>query len=182
MSVLQLTKRLTTRPQVVACSGLAVRHYQGEADIEPWLALRRAAFARQRLGIRDWSRSDFEAEFLTRWWWRPERMWLAEPAPQSRLGLNSRDDVPPAPLITGSVTLGCRGEAANHVPVVHWLAVHPSWRRRGVASSLVARLEAAVWEMGQRQVWLETHDAWIGAAGLYRKLGYQPASASASQE
>ena len=54
-----------------------MRHYQGPEDVAVWLDLRRRAFARQRVGVRDWDASDFEREFLEKSWWRPDAMWFA---------------------------------------------------------------------------------------------------------
>ena len=75
-----------------------------------------------------------------------------------------------ARCIVGSVTLAARGPAAR--PVAHWLMVLPSMRRCGIGRLLMATLETACWDAGQRQVWLETHAAWSEAAALYRTLGY----------
>jgi GNAT superfamily N-acetyltransferase len=55
---------------------------------------------------------------------------------------------------------------------VHWLAVLPGWRRRGVGRYLMSVLEARAWELGYREVWLETHAAWAEAVRLYQALGY----------
>jgi len=173
MSVLQLIKTLDQAPEITACSSVTVRHYLGDQDIEPWLALRRAAFARERLGVRDWTRADFEAEFLSRWWWRPENMWLAETVPSDDSDAANEKSTP---ALIGTVTLAFRGDEENAVPAVHWLAVHPGYRRRGIARHLLAHLEAAVWQLSLRQIFLETHDAWSSAAHLYRSLGYLPAA------
>ncbi|MCE9555850.1 MAG: GNAT family N-acetyltransferase [Planctomycetes bacterium] len=169
MAVLQLTKQLKQRPCPECPPGIVLRHYQGEEDIEPWLALRRAAFARQRLGVRDWSRVDFEAEFLARWWWRPQHMWLAEAALPELFpvagALNGQ--------LLGTITLAFRGDNQETArPVVHWLAVHPAWRRQGVGKVLIILLEMAAWDMGYRQIWLETHADWKEAEALYLQLGY----------
>ena len=58
-------------------------------------------------------------------------------------------------------------------PVVHWLAVLPGWRRRGIGRLLLSRLHQDCWDAGYRQVWLETHAAWQAAVRLYRELGYR---------
>lgn len=174
MTVLQLAKTLSEVPRVPDCPGVVVRNYLGAQDLEPWLALRRAAFARERLGVRDWTRDDFEAEFLSRWWWRPERMWLAESA---TVGVaDAASELRTNPLLIGTVTLAFRGDEDCPVPAVHWLAVHPRYRRRGIGHLLLARLEAAVWQLSLRQICLETHDAWKSAENLYRSLGYLPAA------
>ncbi len=161
---MQLTRKLIERPRVPALDTVGVRAYQGQPDIEAWLDLRRRAFARQPLGVRDWDASDFQREFIEKPWWRPEAMWFAET--QTLL-------LPAKPI--GTVTLAYRGDLPQAKPVVHWLAVLPSQRRRGIGGLLMATLEAAVWDAGGRQVWLETHGQWAEAVRLYEALGYEPA-------
>ncbi len=167
--VQQLTRVLVSRPAGVAVEGMRLRTFVGEGDIEHWLAIRREAFARERVGVRDWDRDDFAREFLRKPWWRPEAMWFAE-AVEAR----SAGERPPS-VPVGTVTLARRGDPPFDVPVVHWLAVRRSYRRRGIARWLVATLEAAVWDAGGRQVWLETHSAWREAGRLYESLGYRAA-------
>ncbi|MGD9723959.1 MAG: GNAT family N-acetyltransferase [Pirellulales bacterium] len=162
--VLQLTRQLYQRPETPAVDGVRLRHYAGPADVETWLALRRQAFARQRVSLGDWDAADFAREFLEKPWWRPECMWFAEARGALSLG----------PRTVGTVTLARRGDPPRDRPVVHWLAVLPGYRRRGVGRLLMAALEAAVWDAGERQVWLETHSAWAEASRLYGALGYTP--------
>jgi GNAT superfamily N-acetyltransferase len=162
-SVLQLTKKLLEQPQIVDLPGFQLRHYQGPEDVEFWLELRRRAFARQKLGVGNWDRADFEREFLAKPWWTPESMLFAESVGQS--GANA---------VVGTVTLARRGESPDARTAVHWLAVLPSYRRRGVGRLLLTAVEAAAWQAGSRQVWLETHAQWLEAAALYRALGYVP--------
>jgi GNAT superfamily N-acetyltransferase len=162
--ILQLTKRLLAPPCPAAVVGIRLRHYRSVSDAEIWLELRRRAFARQKLGVGDWSAADFAREFLQKPWWRPEAMWFAE---TDSPGLTAS--------AVGTVTLARRGDTHDARSAVHWLAVLPSWRRRGVGRLLITSLEAAVWETGQRQVWLETHAQWSEAARLYESLGYGPA-------
>lgn len=161
--VLQMTRRLTLRPTPPELSGIRLRHYAGPQDIETWLEVRRRAFARQKVGISDWDTGDFHREFLSKPWWRPEVMWLAEAQPL----------LLPAKVV-GTVTLARRGDAPDDKPVVHWLFVVPSYRHRGVGRLLLSTLEAAVWDKGERQIWLETHSAWSEALRLYESLGYRP--------
>ena len=164
-AVLQLTRRLDARPVSPAVSGVRLRHFAGTADVEIWLDLRRRSFARQKLGVRDWDASDFAREFLDKDWWHAEAMRFAE---LQRLPLAPYSAV-------GTVTLARRGNAADAKPVVHWLAVLPGYRGRGIGRLLMTTLEAAVWDAGGRQVWLETHSQWAEAARLYQVLGYRPA-------
>lgn len=164
--VLQLTKKLTVCPHAREVDGIRLRHYAGPQDIETWLDLRRRAFAREKVGIGNWTVYDFHREFLTKPWWRPETMWLAEAQPLL------------LPFtVVGTVTLARRGDEPDAKPVVHWLFVAPAHRRRGIGHLLLATLEAAVWDSGERQIWLETHAAWREALRLYESLGYEPAGA-----
>jgi ribosomal protein S18 acetylase RimI-like enzyme len=162
-TVMQLTRELPKRPTLPEVACVRLRHFVGQQDVEVWLELRRRAFARQKLGVRDWDAGDFEREFLHKSWWHTDAMWFAE---AQRLPLTAHAAV-------GTVTLARRGDGPDAKPVVHWLAVMPGYRRRGVGRLLIATLEAAVWDSGGRQVWLETHSQWAEAAGLYESLGYQ---------
>jgi GNAT superfamily N-acetyltransferase len=119
--------------------------------------LRERAFAREKLGVRRWNVADFRGEFLDRPWWRPDWMWFAEE---------------PLAGPVGTVALALRQSAEGTVPVVHWLCVLPTWRRRGIGRLLMTNLEQAAWDEGYRQVALETHESWRAAAALYDSLGY----------
>ena len=165
-SVRQLTIQIRERPQCLPPAGVSLRHYRGEQDIEQWLAIRHAAFAKQRFGVRQWTAADFQAEFLDKWWWRPERMWFAEATQGGGRGC------------VGAVTMAFRGERVTATPVVHWLAVLPAWRRQGVASCLMDAVEQACWDAGHRRIDLETHAGWTAAVEFYRARGYHEAHAS----
>ncbi len=167
-SVLQLTRKLAEKPVIWAIPGIRVRHFVEWADVTPWLDLRNRAFAKQRLGVRQWTAGDFAAEFTTRWWWQPEHCWLAEACGK---GSDPLADERKPPII-GSVTLAMRGDRDSSGPAVHWLMVLPDYRRSGIARLLMAHLEAAAWELGHREVVLETHAAWGAAAKFYAALGY----------
>jgi GNAT superfamily N-acetyltransferase len=158
-----MTKQLAQQPILPELPGIRLRNYAGPQDVETWLDVRRRSFARQKVSISDWDASDFEREFLSKPWWQPEAMWLAEARPLLM-----------PPKVVGTVTLARRGETPLDKPVVHWLCVVPSYRRRGIGRLLLSTVESAVWEAGQRQIWLETHSAWSEALRLYETLGYRP--------
>jgi GNAT superfamily N-acetyltransferase len=161
IAVLQLTKRLHKLTQVIEINGFTIRGF-APSDIQPWLELRHRAFAREMLGVREWTPADFETEFRQRWWWDPAKMWLVE---------TKSANLPPR--LVGSVTLAMRGEPASAKPVVHWLMVAPEARRQGLARALMSHLESAAWNTGHREIHLETHTAWQAAARFYETLGYQ---------
>ncbi|HEX4128456.1 MAG TPA: GNAT family N-acetyltransferase [Pirellulales bacterium] len=161
--VQQLRLVLEAEPPRFDLPGFTLRHYRGPDDIDRWLELRQRAFARQRVGVGTWSRADFERELLMKPWWRPERVWFAEPRGES------------SPV--GMVTLAERGRGTAAVPVVHWLALLPTWRRRGIGRLLMNAVHRAVWNAGGREIRLETHSAWTAAGKLYEALGYVPVPA-----
>ncbi|MGE0607170.1 MAG: GNAT family N-acetyltransferase [Pirellulales bacterium] len=165
-NVLQLVRSLEVRPSAAARSDVTVRNFAGSADIRPWLELRSKAFARQPVGVRAWDMADFAAEFMQKAWWNPDRMWIAEAAqPGTLLGLE----------FVGTVTCAMRGTGATARPAVHWLAVHPRWRKQGIGRMLLATLETACWDAGHRTICLETHADWAAAGRLYKTAGYVPA-------
>jgi ribosomal protein S18 acetylase RimI-like enzyme len=53
------------------------------------------------------------------------------------------------------------------------VAVHPQWRRRGIARALIAALLEAARARDLDRVWMETNDDWHDAIGLYRRCGFQ---------
>ncbi len=165
-TILQLRHALIVRPVPTAVAGIALRTFRGQQDVDPWLELRHRAFAREAVSVRRWSAADFESEFLLKRWWQPDRLWFAETV----AGLVR------SPQIVGTVALAMRDAGESPKPVVHWLAVLPNWRRRGVGRLLLSALEAACWDDGFREVYLETHARWTAAGRFYKALGYESAS------
>jgi GNAT superfamily N-acetyltransferase len=162
-AVVQMWKDLRTPGEIPSVEGVALRTYSGEDDINAWADLVTRAFARSQPGIAEWDERRFRAEFLDRLWWEPARLWLAE----------SVDDEGQHTLV-GTVALGQRGANGPAArPVVHWLAVSRECRGRGVGRLLMATLENASWDRGDRRIWLETHAGWSDALRLYEALGYQ---------
>lgn len=161
--VLQMTKKLLSPPEPPSVAGICLRHYRGLADAEIWIELRRRAFANEKLGVGSWN---------SRLCPRVLGEELVEPPGD----VVRRDRF----AISGADGSGHRDACTTRRPArrtggIHWLAVLPGWRRRGVGRLLVTTLEAKVWQAGHRQVWLETHAQWGEAARLYESLGYEPA-------
>lgn len=138
-----------------------IRCFRDPDDVAAWLALRTAAFADLTAGGRHWTASDFHREFVGKPWWSPERMWLA------------RD---PLGAIVGSVTLGRSGRPPHDEACVMWLMVDPAHRRHGIGSLLLATLERAAWDAGERRLTLETHSSWTDAVRLYERFGFHSIS------
>ena len=164
MNVAQLATSLEIAPEHNVVEGVTLNTYRGKRDAEAWVAVRNRAFSRLRVGVRAWNMEDFENEFLHKWWWNPQHMWFA----------HCDRAVAADGSCIGTVTLAFRGPPEAAVPVVHWLAVVPEWRRRGVGRLLMATLERYCWDRGLREIRLETHREWTAALALYAALGYRP--------
>jgi GNAT superfamily N-acetyltransferase len=157
LPLLRFTKSLLSAPAASSSDGVTLRTFEGR-DVAVWLALREAAFRGLVAPGRPWTATDFEREFLAKPWWSPQRMWLATDAGGE---------------LIGAVTLGRSGRRPHDLPCVMWLMVVPQLRRRGLGRALLATLERAVWEAGERSVTLETHASWTDAVRLYEQCGYQ---------
>ncbi len=159
MNVLQLRKCLVARPELPEISEIVVRNYVGPGDIPLWSNLLDAAFTAAQPPVRHMDGSEFSRQIQGSHWWSAKRMWFAETN-------NTSEPV-------GTVTLGLRQGKTRTSPSIHWLAVHPAWRRVGVARLLMAHLEQSCWDAGFRQVDLETHRGWRAAKKFYQTLGYR---------
>jgi len=163
MPTVHIYKRfLLARPESPAPAGYRFRCWQGVRDIEHWLALRQLAFEAEQRGVGQWNLAKFQAEFLSQPWWRPDRLWFAEPA-----------DGPPGGQPVGTIALAQRGVEGQRQAVIHWLSVAPEHRRKGVALALVRTAEAAAWDDGHRRLMLQTHASWHAANRFYLAAGYE---------
>jgi GNAT superfamily N-acetyltransferase len=86
----------------------------------------------------------------------------------------TENERPSDEILSGSVTLLIGRAGCSVTARVHWLLVHPDFRRRGIARLLMANLEQACWDAGIRRISLETHRNWTAAVACYRSLGYVP--------
>ncbi|MDX1965224.1 MAG: GNAT family N-acetyltransferase [Pirellulales bacterium] len=200
--ILHLEKILNSPPEDAFAisrehsAGFTPRHYRDSADILPWLRLRTLAFAKERPGLAQWTERDFEREFLAKPWWSPTRMWLVEDftpgggAPVlvgavclAERGATTHDPLPGQSISGGGMIPDARsapggGDAVLPLSVIHWLMVHPGYRRRGLGEWLIHVLEQAVWDSGGRTIHLETHAGWSAAVRLYTRLGYSPVAST----
>lgn len=72
----------------------------------------------------------------------------------------------------GAVALGRAGRPPHDRISLQWLMVAPMQRRRGIGRALIAVVEQAAWDAGERELSLETHADWRGALRLYEHCGY----------
>src|SRR4051812_28876172 len=114
--ILHFRKQLTAPPVALVVPGIHVRQIQIPDDIAPWLELRERAMETETPRVRPWSPADFRAEMIEKAWWRKDRSWVA---------------ITHSANIVGAATLAIRSGQNAAIPVVHWLLVDPSFRRRG---------------------------------------------------
>jgi len=151
---------ILTRPRLDAWplgeeTGLWIRSFSGgKEDLEHWLRIQNAAFARGG-SAPAWDRTDFARELSRRPWWRPERLLLAGWT-EIPVGTVAWEPIP-----------------ADGVVQLHWLAVDPSTRRRGVARGLIQAAAQRVDDPACRQIRAETLIHWAAAVACYRSLGFQ---------
>jgi GNAT superfamily N-acetyltransferase len=143
---------------------MAVRPFRIQADIDPWLELRSAAFKSEHPPAGAWTPDDFHREFIAKPWWSPDRLWVVEPLAGGPF----------------AATIGLIVPAPNQPrrAALHWLAVRPASRGTGLGSFLIRHAERAAWEAGARELWIETHAGWQAATALYRRLAFHESTAS----
>ena len=154
-TVLQLRKRLAKQPVIIDFPEIELRNYGGDEDFQSWLEMRSECYSGLTASAKSWTAADFGREFLSRGWWNPESMWFATSGEGA------------AATEIGSVTLSSAGSYR-----LQWLMVRPDCRRQGVGRALVVAAERRCWELGGREIELETLDQWTAATSLYRSLGY----------
>jgi ribosomal protein S18 acetylase RimI-like enzyme len=75
--------------------------------------------------------------------------------------------------IVGSAQLALEGKPnGRHRAEVQKVMVRPSHRRRGIATAMMAEIEATALARGVRLLFLDTSEGYGGARALYDELGY----------
>jgi ribosomal protein S18 acetylase RimI-like enzyme len=159
--ILRMRKDLSPPNVAMAVGGWQIRLAGAGWDVDRWLELRAAAFQALTAGGRPWTRDDYSREFAGK------QLWLAVLTGGERR--RTKDQV------IGAVALGRSGRPPQDRASLEWLMVHPAHRRQGIGQSLIAVVEQAAWDSGEREIVLETHADWRDAVRLYERCGYVPA-------
>lgn len=130
------------------------------APANDWLALRNACLAKPTQ--RPWNATNFTREFLSQAWWTPEQMWFAR----------ATDEVGVEQTV-GSITLALRRQENREQAHLHWLLVHPSWRRNRIALDLLRVAERSAHARGHDCLFAETLATWTEAVAFYRATGFR---------
>ena len=117
------------------------------ADLDEVLAIERLSFATP------WSRGAFLYEMRQN---PAARCWVARGAP-------------PAPSVLGYL---CLWEVPPEIHITN-MAVHPEWRRQGIARALLAAILEDARRRGMTLALLEVRPTNAEALGLYEGLGFQ---------
>ena len=104
-----------------------------------------------------------------RWTWRKRRVQQVLRAPDTVVRVA---ETAPGTEIAGFAIMRFGVERAH----LSLLAVHPSYRRRRIAQSLLRWLEDSARSAGLREVRLEVRTGNTTALGFYRRLGYRAVS------
>jgi len=151
-------KTLEKRPVSPAAGPVKIVPFQGETDIDRWLAVQNDAFRGSRPAGREWNRAWFLRELCHKPQWNPAHLWLAE------IG-----EIPAGAIYLATFP----GQTTGNL---QWLAVRAEFQRQGVATALITHLECAAFDEGVTTIRLETLSTWTAAVRLYERLGYQPSS------
>jgi ribosomal protein S18 acetylase RimI-like enzyme len=136
-----------------------------DADLAAWVQLQNEILA-ERGSPRRWGEAECRRELTSRPWWSPERLLLA-----------CRPD-DPAPL--GCVAIEI--DSATASAQLHWLAVRPEARRRGVATRLLDEAERRARSAGCRQLRAESLRQWTAAVSFYIARGFREGREGASAD
>jgi GNAT superfamily N-acetyltransferase len=147
------------QPSRASCQDCLIRAFQGPADIPAWLAIHAAVFGPLAGLPRAWREADFRREFVSKPQWSSQSMGFAE---------MNRDGEGPV----GTVAWTPHPRDASWAEI-RWLAVVPEWRRRGVASRLLAWAERKCLQQGRDCVRVETLTSWETAVAFYHAHGYR---------
>jgi ribosomal protein S18 acetylase RimI-like enzyme len=75
--------------------------------------------------------------------------------------------------IVGNVSLIPFYQHGRRIQLIANVAVHPDYRRRGIARQLTRRALQAAHERSSQEIWLHVRDDNLGAIALYEELGWQ---------
>jgi len=162
--ILHLKKSLAAPLADAFLPGITIRTFGLPRDVPAWLALRDEVFGRLVASGRPWTERDLEREFAGK------SVWIAEANDAGR-----SIDAEPSDVVVGAIALGRCGRPPTDRPSLQWLMVAPAHRRRGIGQALIAVVERAAWDAGERELVLETHADWHDALRLYERCGYRKA-------
>jgi mycothiol synthase len=153
---LRMWRNLNDLPEVEVPSGYSLRSFES-GDEGGFVEVKNAAFSGEHAGGRDWTVADFEKEYLRSPLFRAERIFFA---------------VCDGELV-GTTTAWTAEFEGREVGLIHWVAVVPEHRGKGLGWLLNVQALHKLKEMGYEECVLSTNESLSSAVRLYGRLGFQ---------
>ncbi|OGG47811.1 MAG: hypothetical protein A3F84_12775 [Candidatus Handelsmanbacteria bacterium RIFCSPLOWO2_12_FULL_64_10] len=153
---IRMWRDLRDLPPVRLPEGYAIRAYR-DGDAGAFVRVKNAAFAGETGSGRAWTSEDFRKEYLESPHFRPERVFFAVCGEEP----------------VGTTTAWTWTHEGREVGLIHWVAVVPEHRGKGLGEALNVRALHHLREMGYREAVLNTNASHKAAVRLYHRLGFQ---------
>ena len=162
---LRMWRKLDELPPADLSEGYRMRTYC-PGDEAAFVRIKNGAFGAEVGGGRDWTVEDFEKEYLASPYFEPERIFFAE--------CNGE--------LVGTTTAWTAEHEGREVGLIHWVAVMPQHRKKGLGWSLNVQALHRLRELGYREAVLNTSEQLESAVRLYHRLGFQDVVRRAAYE
>ncbi|MDE2886831.1 MAG: GNAT family N-acetyltransferase [Gemmatimonadota bacterium] len=153
---LRMWRELKDLPDADAPAGYRIRTYE-RGDDTAFVRIKNAAFMSENAGGRAWTATDFEKEYLSSPHFDPKRVLFAV-----------FDEKP-----VGTTTAWTATYRGREVGLIHWVAVVPEHRKKGLGWLLNVRALHKLKALGYREATLNTSETLESAVRLYRRLGFE---------
>ncbi len=153
---LRMWRELKDLPDASAPAGYRIRTYQS-GDDTAFLRIKNAAFMSENAGGRAWTAADFEKEYLDSPYFDPKRVLFAV-----------FGDEP-----VGTTTAWTATYRGREVGLIHWVAVVPEHRSKGLGWVLNVNALHKLKALGYGEATLNTSETLESAVRLYRRLGFE---------
>lgn len=153
---LKMWRVLKDLPDAKAPAGYRIRTYE-TGDDTAFVRIKNAAFMSENAGGRAWTSADFEKEYLDSPYFDPKRVLFA-----------ICGDEP-----VGTTTAWTATHQGRDVGLIHWVAVVPEHRSKGLGWVLNVRALHKLRALGYGEAILNTSETLESAVRLYRRLGFE---------
>ena len=153
---LRMWRELADLPEAEPPAGYRIRNYE-TGDDAAFVRIKNAAFMVENVGGRAWTVADFEKEYLDSPYFERKRVLFAVCG-----------DEP-----VGTTTAWSATYRGKEVGLIHWVAVVPEHRKKGLGWVLNVRALHRLKALGYGEATLNTSETLESAVRLYRRLGFE---------